>query len=170
VRFFTRGWASGELPDDEYEETVRAYSAHLKTISAVLPDQVVVLAREVNLHDAVIERAEWAPAENRLALRLVTGPASVKGSQSLSLTYSGAMLGERPLETLRAAARDRATEILYSEVDCDEQGVLMHRLLFWPRDELTIAFRSLSLEVHDRDDDRVHLGPFFLDVHPEGDR
>jgi hypothetical protein len=74
------------------------------------------------------------------------------------------MLGEQRLDVLRNAARDRETEILYSEVDVDEQGVLAHRLLFWPRDELTIDFEALTLEVQPRADDLVRLGPFFLEV------
>jgi hypothetical protein len=46
----------------------------------------------------------------------------------------------------------------------DDEGVLAHRLLFWPRDELTIDFGTLTLELQPRADDRVHLGPFFLEV------
>jgi len=47
--------------------------------------------------------------------------------------------------------------ILESEVDCDDEGVFSHRLLFWPRDELTIDFTDLSLEIADREDRRVDL-------------
>jgi hypothetical protein len=46
----------------------------------------------------------------------------------------------------------------------DEEGVLAHRLLFWPRDELTIEFGALTLEVQPRADDLIRLGPSFLDV------
>jgi hypothetical protein len=162
VRFFTRGWHSGELSDEESEQTVRDYDAHLEAISARLPDPVVTLAREVNLHDAVIERVEWEPANAELVLRLVTRPG--RGNQAVTITYSGAMLGERRLEVLKNAARDRETEILYSEVDVDEEGVLAHRLLFSPRDELTIEFGALTLEAQPRADDLVRLGPSFLEV------
>jgi uncharacterized protein DUF4085 len=141
---------------------VRDYHAHLEAISARLPDPVVALAREVNLHDAVIERVEWEPANAQLVLRLVTRAGG--SNQAVTITYSGAMLGEHRLDTLRNAARDRKTEILYSEVDVDEEGVLAHRLLFWPRDELTIEFGALTLDVQPRADDLVRLGPFFLEA------
>jgi hypothetical protein len=167
VRFFTRGWHSGELSDEESEETVRDYEAHLEAISARLPDPVLVLAREVNLHDAVIERVEWEPAAARLVLRLVTRPD--EGNEAVTLVYSDVMLGEQRLEVLRAVARDRKTEILYSEVDVDGEGVLAHRLLFWPRDELTIEFGTMNLEVQPRADDRVRLVPFFLEVLADAD-
>jgi hypothetical protein len=163
VRFFTRGWHRGELSDEESERTVRDYHAHLQAISARLPDPMMALAREVTLHDARIERVEWEPANAQLVLRLVTTWPS-GGSQAVTITYSGAMLGEHRLDVLRNVARDRETEILASEVDVDEEGVLAHRLLFWPRDELTIEFGALTLEVRPRADDRVRLGPFFLEV------
>lgn len=166
MRSFTRGWHAGELSDEESQQTFRDYQAHLEAISGRLPDPMVALARDVDLHDAVIESVEWAPEAASLVLRLVTRQfeSGGKGRQAVSLTYSDVMLGEQRLGVLRSVARDRATEILYSEVDCDEEGVLAHRLLFWPRDELTIEFGTMTLELQPRADDRVRLGGFFVEV------
>jgi hypothetical protein len=36
--------------------------------------------------------------------------------------------------------------------------------LFWPDDELTIQFSEMSLEVEDRDDGRVRMRPYCLEV------
>ena len=86
----------------------------------------------------------------------------------MALTCSWALLGDRRIRTLRDVARDRETEILESEVDCDDEGVFSHRLLFWPRDELTIDFVGLSLEIADREDRRVNPGGgFFVEILPE---
>ena len=85
----------------------------------------------------------------------------------MALTCSWALLGDRRIRTLRDVARDRETEILESEVDCDDEGVFSHRLLFWPRDELTIDFAGLSLEIADHEDRRVNLGGFFVEILPE---
>lgn len=167
VRFFTRGWHSGELPDDEAEQVLRDYSVYVEAISGRLSKQMIALARDVDLHDAVIERIEWAPAERRLAIGLVTRPSTNTGTQSVYLTYLDALLGERPIGTLREVARDRATEILYSEVDCDEEDRFVHRLLLWPRDEVSITFGKLTLELQNRPDDRVHLGGYFVEVSDE---
>jgi hypothetical protein len=79
------------------------------------------------------------------------------------------MLGDQRLDVLKNVARDRKTEILYSEVDLGEDGVLAHRLLFWPRDELTIDFGTLTLELRPRADDRVQLDPFFLEMPANAD-
>jgi hypothetical protein len=57
--------------------------------------------------------------------------------------------------------------ILESEIDCDDEGVFSHRLLFCPRDELTIDFAGLSLEIADREDRRVNLGRCFVEILPE---
>jgi hypothetical protein len=120
----------------------------------------------LNLHDASIEDVRWEPAVRRLRLSLLTlDPPS--RYQAVALTYSGALLGEQRLCTLRDVARDRETEILESEVDCDDEEGFSHRLLFWPRDELTIDFTGLSLEIAYREDRRVNLGRFFVEILPE---
>jgi hypothetical protein len=153
----------GELDDDEVAQA--AYAQHLETISPRLPAPVLKLAG-LNLHDATIEDVLWEPAVKRLRLSLLTlDPPS--RYQAVALTYSGALLGEQRICTLRDVARDRKTEILESEVDCDDEGVFSHRLLFWPRDELTIDFTDLSLEIADREDRRVNLGRFFAEILPE---
>lgn len=159
MRYFTRGWANGELGEAEVQEKVRAYQQHLRAIDGRLSKSARLLAHEVHLHDAVIERTRWNPSDARLTLSLVT-----KGSEpcSVELTYLGALLGVRPLEALAAASRDREAELLYDEVDLDDDGLFLHRLLFWPREELTITCRDMHLNIEARADARIALGPSFL--------
>jgi hypothetical protein len=170
MRYFTRGWANGEL-GDAGEQIAEAYRRRLDEITPRLPESARVLAREINLHDAIIERVRWCPATRELSLELVAH-VDRAGYRTIALTYLGALLGEQRLETLRMVARDRETEILYDEVDIDDDDnddLLVHRLLFWPRDELTIDFRELRLEVTPRDDKRVTLGGAFVEVQPADD-
>ena len=75
------------------------------------------------------------------------------------------MLGASRVNSLRRAALSRETELLWSEVDVDADGVLSHRLLFSPCEEVTIDFRELDLVTSPRDDSRVHLSGAF--VHEE---
>ena len=90
------------------------------------------------------------------------------GYRAATLVYSGALLGTRRIQTLRDVARDRETQILASEIDCDNQGIFSHSLLFWPRDELTIDFTDLALdEMAERQDDRISLRPYFRELLPE---
>ena len=96
-------------------------------------------------------RCSREPAVKRLRLSLVALHYP-SGYRAVTLTYSGALLGDQRICTLRDVARDRETQILESEVDRDDDGIFNHRLLFWPRDELTIDFTDLSLEIADRED------------------
>jgi hypothetical protein len=162
MRYFSRGWANGELDDDEDKRAMDAYARRLDTITPRLPDPARKLARDVGLHDAIIGSVLWRPAVQELTLTLATG-TSETGYYTVTLTYVGAMLGVRRVDTLRAVARDRETEVLYHEVDIEDDGLLVHRLLFWPRDELTIDFRELRLQVTPRADRRVEPGRAFVE-------
>jgi hypothetical protein len=169
MRFFTRGWHQGDLTDDEAAGVFPAYAAHLNAISPRLPLSMQTLASDIDLHDAQIEYVEWDPGGKRLSVSLVTRPIRQPNLQSVVLTYERAQLGWRNLETLRDVARDRETEVLYHEVDLAHDGGFVHRILFWPRDELTIDFSGLSLEVRDREHNRFRLKPYFHEIIAEDD-
>lgn len=162
MRYFTRGWAEGELDDAASQRARDEYASRLDVIGPQLSAPMRSLAREVSLHDAILEAVQWNPGAMQLIMKLVVVvPAG--GYEALTLTYFGAMLGERRIETLRAVARDRETEVLYDEVDVDDddERTLSHRLLFWPDRELTIDFRELRLDRAPRADRRVHLAGAF---------
>jgi len=166
VRYFTRGLVDGELSDQERDQAGLAYARRLEAILPGLPDAVRDLAG-LNLHDAQIETAQWQPAERRLTLSLVTRRA--QRWHTVTLVYSGALLGEQRVQTLRDAARDRQTQVIADEIDQDEQGILSHRLLFWPRDEMTIDFTALELKAAERPDGRVSLIPHYLELVADDD-
>jgi hypothetical protein len=162
MRYFSRGWAEGDLDDEEEARLEQAYVRRLDAIAPQLSEPVRRLAREVNLHDAIIETIRWRGATQELTLALATVDTASR-YHTVVLTYLGVQLGNRQLEALRDVACDRETEILYHEVDRDDaDGLLAHRLLFWPRDELTIFFRALRLDVTPRADRRVELGSAFV--------
>jgi hypothetical protein len=162
MRYFTRGWAAGEHSDDECEQARAAYRARLVEITPRLPPAMVRLAREVGLHDGLIEQVVWNAHLNRLRLSLVCEDAEQRNVQA-QLTYSRALLGRSRIESLRRAALSRQTELLYDEVDIDSDGILSHRLLFWPSEEVTIDFRELEMVVSPRTDRRIHLGSAFIE-------
>lgn len=169
MRYFTRGHANGEHSDEEYEESVANYRRRLESISHALPQSLRSLATDISLHDAVVERIAWRPATGSLTIALVAFRVGVPNAyDSVVLEYGGAMLGEARVDSLRAVARDREAEILDFEVDVDdEDGYLIHRLLFWPREEVTIDFRTFDCQVTPRDGFAVELGGSFLVVEPE---
>lgn len=163
MRFFTRGWVNGELSDEESDRARDAYWARVEEITPRLPRELVRMVREVHLHDGLIEQVVWNPREKKLLLALVATDAQGE-CISVNLSYGGAMLGDSRIDAIRRAALSRETELLYDEVDIDEDGVLSHRILFEPCEEVTIDFREFSMQVSPRADRRVRLSPAFLEV------
>jgi hypothetical protein len=163
MRFFTRGWVSGELSEEEYDRALAAYWARVDEITPRLPPEMVRMVREFQLHDAIIEQVVWDPEHKVLDLALVASTAQEE-CVLLKLSYGGAMLGDDPVEALRRAALSRETMLLYDEVDIDQEGDLAHRLLFHPCEEITIAFRDFAMQALPRADRRVKLGPAFLQL------
>ncbi|WP_242394270.1 DUF4085 family protein [Anaeromyxobacter oryzisoli] len=166
MRYFTRGWASGELSDDVSDQAKEAYHARVAEITPRLPPAMVRLVHEISVHDGIIEQVIWNSHLNRLQLTIVCTDAYQNYIQA-QLTYSGAMLGSSRIESLQRAALSRETELLYDEVDIDDDSVFSHRLLFDPCEEVTIDFKKLELVVSPRADQRVHLGRAFIVEGPE---
>jgi len=167
MKHFTRGWHSGELTDEESRRVANAYQHRLAEITPKLPPALRELA-SISLHDAVIDHIIWTPHAKRLEIEF----AALAGDQTyrtVGLRYEGALLGDQRIEALRNAARDRETEVLATEVDVDENGLFSHRLLFWPRDEVTIDFVELHLTVTPRDGPRVGPKPAFYQALPDDD-
>ena len=126
---------------------------------------VAQLANEIELHDAIIEIARWSPQSRTLTLLLVCGDLQ-RGYSAVEIRYSGVELGKRSVDVLRSRAKDRESQVLYDEVDFDEEGQLVHRLLFRPEGEISIWFRELTIHSSHRADRRVQMVPFFIEEEP----
>jgi hypothetical protein len=145
MKFFTREWANGELPDDEWAETAAAYRRHLDLLLPSLPESVARLAREINLHDGLIRRVSVDRRADELVLNLRCGDLQT-GYFDLDLVYLGVDLSSVDLVTLANCARDPETELVYDEVDLDAQENYLHRILFGPAGEVSIPFSRLQVE------------------------
>ena len=165
VRFFTRGWANGDLPDEDFDSTRAKYADYVESISSRLSPAMRELA-SLSLHDAVLEQVRWDPRAHELTLTLLNIDAG-GDFQAVRITYRNAQLGDARVSTLRSVARDRETEVLETEVDCGPDGVLSHRFLFWPRDEVTVDFDEVSVAYEGRPERSVKLLPYFVEVLPE---
>jgi hypothetical protein len=161
MRYFTRGWAAGDLSDEEDQAVRDAYDARLAKIAERLPPAMLRLAREVSLHDGLIESIFWSPKKKLLKLDLVCGDLQ-RGYSLVELSYGEALLGGQRLAALKRAALSRETELLYDEVDIGEDGLLCHRILFWPNEEVTLDFSQFEMSISPRPDRRVELlGTFY---------
>ncbi len=154
MKFFSREWASGEMCDSEGDEMIVAYERHIDHVATRLPASARCLARELNLHDGLIRRVTYDKAGRELRLELRCGDNQL-GYFDLDLTYLGAILDRSDVAVLREVARDAETELWYDEVDLAEEGMFLHRMLFYPARECEIMFRGLGLRVIPRDDRRI---------------
>ncbi len=143
MKFFTREWHAGEMSDEESERIVSDYWAYIDTLLPSLPPSVATLAREINLHDGLIHRVLIQPEQKQLELGLRCGDLQV-GYFNLDLTYSEVRMDLLDIPFLQGLAQNRQTEMLYDEVDLEDDDYV-HRLLFWPEGEIAIVFRGLQI-------------------------
>jgi hypothetical protein len=142
VKWFTREWQSGGLPDEEWELVVPAYWRHVEETRPRLVGRADALP-DVNLHDGLV--LDVAYLDDRFSWSLCIGDRQV-GYEVATLTYVGARLANVSAAELDAMdLPGRTAEVLYDEVDVAGDDVL-HRVLFWPTGELHIAFHTMSVD------------------------
>ena len=143
MKFFTRAWASGELPDEQDAAVPKAYWSYLATLD--LPAAVTALSH-VNPHDAWLLGVEHEPARARLALRLRCGDLQA-GYSDVRITFSGANVSWPALNLLRRSVRPTGVEVQYDEVDrAGDQ--FEYRLSFWPAGEVSVLFQDVAISKH----------------------
>lgn len=154
MHHFTRQWHSGEDESDPRD----AYWAHVDAIESELPEPVRRLARDVNLHDGLIQRVQVDRPADSVSLELRCGDCQV-GYFDLELVYAGVDWDRSELSELTAIADDPDTEALYDEVDrLAEGGPYVHRILWWPYREVELMFDGLTVTTTpqpDRDFERL---------------
>jgi hypothetical protein len=142
MRFFTREWHRGQVPEAEAEARPEAYARHLKALGASLPAQAAELGSQTSLHDARVLGVDYDRSAQHLALCLRIGDQQT-GYADLDLSYSGAVVDPASLDVLRSARRPAEVELLYDEFDAAGASA-EHMFLFWPTGEATIRFRDLA--------------------------
>lgn len=160
MKFLTSGLVNGELSDAEAARARKLYLRHVRKIEPLVPAGLRRLA-QLNLHDAHIEHVVWHRRKRQVELALLA-PCAAERWLAITIVYTGAQMGARRLEVLRAAARDRDTAVLESEIDMDGD-ILSHRLLCHPWWEIVIDCRDGSIEESERADGRVSLQGAFVE-------
>jgi hypothetical protein len=143
MRFFTRDWANGALPDDDADRVPELYAQHIAALRDRLPARVREFVAQVNLHDGLVRDLALDEQARTLHLRIRAGDQQV-GYYDADLLYMDVTVNSHTVGILHKMRRDRRYELLCDELDIDERGHVLHRLMFWPEDEVTIEFRELS--------------------------
>jgi hypothetical protein len=137
MKYLTRDWYDSGHDDDVYF----AYRRYLTSISEHLSAPVLALALS-DLHDARFLDVAHDSTARTLTARLRIGFRRL-GYADLHLRYLGVDLtagGDDP----EALLADRATEVIYHEVDVHD-GRYEHRLLLSPGGELVLGFEDLEI-------------------------
>jgi hypothetical protein len=150
MKFFTRQWHAGDMPAREADKVPRAYAEHLESLLPRLPEALLALARNVNLHDGRIRQVRFDRPACVVTLAVRCGDLQ-SGYFDVDLIYKSLDFTNSELSELKAIAHDQQTEILYDEVDVSFRNNWVHRILFWPYRELCIEFGELELHVESRD-------------------
>lgn len=144
MKWFSRDWQQGQLSDDEYNRICADYDDHVQELRPLLPAGLQLLGDaggSISLHDGHFVRAEWKVGQPDLLLVDIACWDIQSGTLvdnawdypllHVQLAYRGAELVNPTREVLRRVVRDPATEILYGEVDIEDQR-FAHRMLLWP--------------------------------------
>jgi len=108
------------------------------------PDNVtVVQGSEVSLHDDLVRGVSHA--NGRLEVLFRAGDQE-GGYFDARLRYGDVELTEADEQFLKTAADRPDIELLYDEFDSSSKG-WVHRMLFWPYQEISVHFAAFDLKV-----------------------
>lgn len=143
VRFFSKEWHDGDMPDLQAELVPEAYRAHLESLRSLLPEGAIRLS-EINLHDGLIREVVCRGTELHVVVR--AGDLQV-GYFDVRIEYSSAIVSQDALSFLERAIGRRDVEVLYDEIDVVEGGGWKHSVLFCPYHEIAVRFDAVELSV-----------------------
>jgi hypothetical protein len=144
MRFFTRAWHRGDLSDEETELVRLAHQEHMAALVPTLPLSLRQLASATNLHDAQIHGITLDKEGARLRIDLIAGDLQ-RGYFDVAIEYHETEIGRLDTVALRQIATLPDRQVLFDEVDRLETGQYVHRMLFWPYEELEVTFGTLGL-------------------------
>lgn len=141
--YFTRAWALGDLPDEEFDKIDERYRNYLRSLDQ--DGSVFRFATSISLNDAYVDRLNYS--EGALSLRLLTGDLQ-RGYWRTLLRYGGGriVLGRDAIEQ---ALTVRPTEIWYDEFSPATPRMVHRFLLVKPdttedRGEVHIEFDEFA--------------------------
>ena len=160
MKYFTREWVSGSLTDEDWKKSQVLYLKHLDFILPRCSASVVELAKDISLHDGLIRRCIIDRRAAQLNLVLRCGDLQ-SGYFDISLQYLQVEFSMDKIVCLAKLARSCQVELLYDEIDLDENSNYVHSLIFSSFDEISINFSALKIKKEKQPDRSL---PF------EGDR
>ena len=73
MKFFTRDWYSGSLPDLEYEKRLNDYADYLDSIYSEMPYTLKLLTKFISLHDGIVRKVIYQRKSKNLIFEILSG-------------------------------------------------------------------------------------------------
>ena len=131
------------MADEDANRVPELYANHLRTLRNRLPFRVRRFLEEINLHDGRVQDVAVDQVAHTLRLRIRAGDQQV-GYYDADLLYLDATPEPQTVAVLEKMHREPGYDLLYDELDIVDSNQLVHRLMFFPEDEVSICFRDLS--------------------------
>ena len=136
MQYFTPEWA-WDMPDEEVDAVRESYWRHIASLSlSADPHQLA----NANLHDGLV--LDFICADS-LFLRLRGGDLQ-RGYSDIEIAYVNPSISREDLETLRTVVGRPDIELLYDEVDVEEQR-LVHRMLLSSTAEVEVRCQDVRV-------------------------
>ena len=145
MKFFTRDWFNGEMPDEEHEKAVPNYWSYFDSISKKFPYNILNLAKEISIHDGLIRKIIVDRTSTSIHLLLRCGNWQV-GYFDLDIIYSGVLCNLSDIGAFESLSKNSESEIPYDEFDIESNRLYVHRIIFHPVHEISVTFSSFSYQ------------------------
>ena len=77
MKYFTQQWCWADLSTQQVEKISKSYDNYTDSIYAKLPFPLKLLAKSICLHDGLVKKLTFTPAEKNLALSGIFGDLAV---------------------------------------------------------------------------------------------
>lgn len=138
MKYFTPYWY-GDIP---YKEVIRirdSYWEYIENISEKLPFTVRILAKNINLHDAILQQFSYDITKKNVYVSYLGGDLQV-GYFILECTYT-------QVDHCQSDHFFIGKQILSDEIELLESRFFCQRFLFTDYSETEIVFKELSLSI-----------------------
>lgn len=142
MKYFTPYW-HGDIP---YEEVIRirdSYWEYIENISEQLSFPLRMLAKQINLHDAVVTKFSYNAKEKSVFLQAYGGDLQV-GYFCLDCNYYGV---KKYWNSLGEKSSLIQMEILSDEIEILQFQCYSQKFLFVERNEMEIIFENVSISL-----------------------
>lgn len=142
MKYFTPYW-HGDIPEEEVIRIRDSYWQYIENISEKLPFPLRMLAKQINLHDAVITKFSYNAKEKSVFLQAYGGDLQV-GYFCLDCNYSGV---KKYWNSLGESSSLIQMEILSDEIEILQPQCYSQKFLFVEHNEMEIIFEDLSISL-----------------------